>query len=142
MRCDGGEQEARVWSFGTHYISRNRTQPPISPLHPDHPPLLVLPMHPRNRWDSGETYLIADRCVSKLVEALSRGLSVRTGCPVERVEYGGPEFGVRLHCAGGRKIRCKRVIVTVPLRVLQVGAGADLRMSGQGDQGWCVGLVT
>lgn len=71
------------------------------------------------RWDSGETYLIPDRSFSHLVEALSRGLSIRTNYPVERLEYGGPEGGVRLHCSGGRSIRAKRVLVTVPLKVLQ-----------------------
>ena len=83
--------------------------------------ILVLVLPPCS-WDSGETYLITDRCLTSFLAKMAQGLDVRTRCPVERIEYGGPEWGVRLHCSGGRKIRCKRVIVTASLRILQVSS--------------------
>ena len=93
----------------------------------NHPP----PPPPPCSWDCGETYLIVNKCFSGLIHDMARGINIRTSCPVERVEYGGPDWGVRLHCAGGRKLRCKRVIVTVPLRILQVRGGGGVRGGGQ-----------
>ena len=54
------------------------------------------------------------------IEHLSKGVRVRNNCPVETVQYGGSQGDVLLHCGGGRRIRCNKVIITVPLRVLQV----------------------
>ncbi|KAG1670019.1 hypothetical protein FOA52_011175 [Chlamydomonas sp. UWO 241] len=73
------------------------------------------------RWDSGESYLIADGSMCKLVGHLSQGLNIRTSWPVSRVEYGGPAAGVRLACADGRAMRARAVVVTVPLKQLQAG---------------------
>lgn len=59
--------------------------------------------------------------MSHLVAALARGLSIRTACPVQRIEYGASSAsGAVLHCEGGRRIRCDKVVIAVPLRILQV----------------------
>jgi monoamine oxidase len=54
-----------------------------------------------------------------LVERLSAGLDVRLGGPVTRVEHGGPEVVVH---ADGERFEGDRVVVTVPLGVLQDGS--------------------
>mmetsp|Transcript_16926 Transcript_16926/g.36620 ORF Transcript_16926/g.36620 Transcript_16926/m.36620 type:complete len:442 (+) Transcript_16926:98-1423(+) len=69
------------------------------------------------RWEDGDTYLQNDRSMGKLVEYLVKELTVRTSCPVERVQYG--QEGVVLHCSEGRTVRCRRAILTVPLRLMQ-----------------------
>jgi polyamine oxidase len=56
-----------------------------------------------------------------LLERLSAGLDVRLGAPVSRIEHGGPE--VVVHADGG-SFEGDRVIVTVPLGVLQDGSVA------------------
>jgi monoamine oxidase len=53
-----------------------------------------------------------------LVERLAADLDVRLEAPVTGIEHGGPRIVV--HC-GDEKVECDRVIVTVPLGVLQAG---------------------
>ncbi|GHF32387.1 amine oxidase [Streptomyces mashuensis] len=57
----------------------------------------------------------------QLAEHLARGLDVRTGHPVTRIEHG--TGGVTVHAAG-RAFPAGRVVVTVPLGVLKSGAVA------------------
>lgn len=71
------------------------------------------------RWDSGETYLLMDRSLVHVAARLAENLPLRLSWPVMRIEH-GPE-GARLHGPGGAVIRCRHVIVTVPLTVLQAG---------------------
>lgn len=77
-----------------------------------------------------QPYLIMDGALGGFVDRLSKGLNIRTACPVECVQYttqqrhgwdssSGTQPEVVLHCANGDKIRCRRVLVTVPLKVLQ-----------------------
>ena len=63
--------------------------------------------------------LVPEGGYRKLVEALSAGLDVRLGTPVATIEHGGS--GVLIHSE--REIfEADRVVVTVPLGVLQAGA--------------------
>jgi hypothetical protein len=73
-------------------------------------------------WDSGDTYLVPDRPLSALVAHLAAGLppgAVRTGWPVERVTVDGD--AVALTGPAGAQLRARRVVVTVPLALLQRG---------------------
>ena len=63
--------------------------------------------------------LVPEGGYRKLVEALSEGLDVRLGTPVARIEHGGT--GVRVHSEQGT-FEADRVVLTVPLGVLQAGA--------------------
>ncbi|GAX76666.1 hypothetical protein CEUSTIGMA_g4112.t1 [Chlamydomonas eustigma] len=72
-------------------------------------------------WDCGDTYLLVNRCLSHAVADMTKGVKVITQCPVECVEYGGPQQGVTLHCKKGLKLRAKRVVITVPLPILKEG---------------------
>lgn len=55
---------------------------------------------------------------------LLQGLTIRTSCPVTRIEYGSRpgQAPVTLHIEGQHPITCNAVLITVPLRILQVGA--------------------
>mmetsp|Transcript_12835 Transcript_12835/g.22635 ORF Transcript_12835/g.22635 Transcript_12835/m.22635 type:complete len:387 (+) Transcript_12835:239-1399(+) len=77
-------------------------------------------IHEDRRWDFGETYLQMDRPMGALTAAMSQGVAVRTSCPVMHVDYAseGPA-PVTLTCQDGRKIRCRAVVITVPLPILQ-----------------------
>jgi monoamine oxidase len=49
-------------------------------------------------------------------------VQIRTSCPVTRIDYNGSgDSRVTLTCQNGRRVRCKAVIVTVPIRILQDG---------------------
>ncbi|EIE19221.1 amine oxidase [Coccomyxa subellipsoidea C-169] len=71
------------------------------------------------RWDSGDTYLILDRPLQALVQHLSKGVenNIQLQWPVSRIEY-GPE-GAKLYGPSGSVVQCRRVIVTVPIMMLQ-----------------------
>eukprot|EP00877_Chromochloris_zofingiensis_P015153 jgi/Chrzof1/9892/Cz04g19260.t1 len=71
------------------------------------------------RWDSGETYLIMDRSLSHVVDQLATGLNITTNWPVHRIEYSAT--GVLLLDPDGRRISADKVIVSVPLKILQTG---------------------
>jgi monoamine oxidase len=63
--------------------------------------------------------LVPEGGYRQLVEALSAGLDVRLETPVATIEHGGP--GVVVH-SGREAFEADRVVVTVPLGVLQAGA--------------------
>lgn len=73
------------------------------------------------KWDSGETYLLMDRSMGFITQQLSQGLDIRTSWPVQSIEYGPGGRGALLQCSDGRAVRCRKVLVTAPLRVLQDG---------------------
>lgn len=74
-------------------------------------------------FDEDELYGYDDHLVAggyrSLVSALAEGLDVRTSTPVQRVEH--DELGARVRTAAGDVLEADRVIVTVPLGVLQAG---------------------
>ena len=67
---------------------------------------------------SGEDRLFA-RGYGQIAEHLARGLDIRLGEEVRQIEHGGPQVQVTTRL--GRH-RADRVVVTVPLGVLQAGA--------------------
>lgn len=92
-----------------------------------------------NRWDSGrrnrfpttqrniytichmstgETYLIPDRSLCAVVAHLSKGLRIRTAWPVSGIDY--TAAGALLRGPAGSTLRCRYVIVTASLRMLQL----------------------
>lgn len=74
-------------------------------------------------FDEDEFFGYDDHLVAggyrSLVSALAEGLDVRTSTPVQRVEH--DDAGARVRTAAGELIEADRVIVTVPLGVLQAG---------------------
>ena len=82
-------------------------------------------------WDAGETYLVPDRPFSAMVAHLAAGLpagAVRTRWPVTRVtvddEGGGDGDGVVTLTGPAGTLRARRVVLTIPLAVLQAGVVA------------------
>ena len=76
-------------------------------------------------WDAGDTYLVPDRPFSDAVAHLAAGLPsgcVRTGWPVTRVRVLDGSGGACLTGPGGATLHARRVVVAVPLAVLQAGA--------------------
>ncbi|KAJ9516342.1 hypothetical protein QJQ45_001045 [Haematococcus lacustris] len=79
------------------------------------------------RWVDGESYLQMDRSMGEVAKALAQGVCVRTSCPVNLISYspqgtdGNSSSSVTLHCADNRRIRCRAVIITASLRILQDG---------------------
>lgn len=71
------------------------------------------------RWDSGETYLILDKSMSHLVDNLKADLEIRTSFPVTSISYN--KTGAILRGPAGATLACRKVIITVPLAVLQRG---------------------
>ncbi|DBA73197.1 TPA: hypothetical protein ACH3X1_011273 [Trebouxia sp. C0004] len=71
------------------------------------------------KWDSGEDYLVLDCPLSDLVKHIAKDLNrqIHCNCPVSRIEHDSNGALIRLY--GGRQIRCKHVLVTVPITVLQ-----------------------
>ncbi|PNH04269.1 putative polyamine oxidase 4 [Tetrabaena socialis] len=76
-------------------------------------------------WDSGETYLLMDRSLGEVIQHLAKGADVRTNWAVQSIEYGGPaaaqqqQGGVTIRAVDGRVVRCRAVVVTVALPILQ-----------------------
>lgn len=69
-------------------------------------------------WKHGEAYLVFDDCsTADIVRHLERNLDIRTECQVTRIRYDSD--GVRIQCQNGRELHVDRVIVTVPVTVLQ-----------------------
>jgi monoamine oxidase len=64
-----------------------------------------------------------DRSMGRVAEAMAAGLNVRTGCPITHVDYSGAGAGrgVLLTARDGRRMRCRAVVITVPLPILQEG---------------------
>jgi len=75
-------------------------------------------------YDEDEFFGYDDHLIAggyrSLVAALAEDLDVRTGTPVERVEY--DDSGARVRTTAGDVFEADRAIVTVPLGVLQAGA--------------------
>ena len=72
---------------------------------------------------AGDTYLLLDRSLRHVVQHLARGLGrgrLRLNWPVRRIEHG--VGGALLHGPAGQQLRCRAVVVTVPLAQLQAGA--------------------
>ncbi|CAK0783395.1 hypothetical protein CVIRNUC_006594 [Coccomyxa viridis] len=74
------------------------------------------------RWDSGDTYLVLDRCLSSIVEHLHSKLEgrTRTSWPVSCIEYS--DGSATVHGPSGQRLRARHVIVTVPILALQNGS--------------------
>lgn len=60
-----------------------------------------------------------DRSLSHVVDQLATGLNITTNWPVHRIEYSAT--GVLLLDPDGRRISADKVIVSVPLKILQTG---------------------
>lgn len=72
------------------------------------------------RWDFGESYLLMDRSMGQIVQAMSQNLEVRVSCPIVHIDYTGTgEHRVTLTCQDGHRIKCKAAVLSVPLRILQ-----------------------
>ncbi|KAL0045848.1 hypothetical protein WJX82_006614 [Trebouxia sp. C0006] len=71
------------------------------------------------KWDSGDDYLVLDCPLSDLVKHIAKDLNrqIHCNCPVSRIDHDSNGALIRLY--GGRQIRCKHVLVTVPITVLQ-----------------------
>lgn len=69
---------------------------------------------------AGETYLVPNTSFSSLITHISAELpaaAVQLNWPVEGVRYS--EAGAELTGPGGRLLRCRRLLITVPLTVLR-----------------------
>ncbi|KAL3134987.1 hypothetical protein ABBQ32_007941 [Trebouxia sp. C0010 RCD-2024] len=71
------------------------------------------------KWDSGDSYLVLDCPLSALVQHIAKTLNkqIHCNCPVSRIEHDAKGAVITLY--GGRQIRCRHVVVTVPITVLQ-----------------------
>jgi len=71
---------------------------------------------------AGETYLLLDRSLRCVVDHLAAGLqrNLRLAWPVRRIEHGAR--GALLHGPGAQRVRCRAVVVAVPLAQLRAGA--------------------
>ena len=70
---------------------------------------------------AGETYLLLDRSLQSLVNQLAQPLAgnVQLDWPVHKISYG--QDGATLHGPHGKRKRCRKVLVTASLAVLQAG---------------------
>jgi monoamine oxidase len=78
--------------------------------------LTSLTMIDTEEWYGPDDHLI-EGGYGTLVDALAEGLDIRLSTPVGRVEHG--ESGVRVETEGGEVFEADRVVVTVPIGVLQ-----------------------
>lgn len=70
-------------------------------------------------WRYRETYLCMDHSMGFVVDRLSTGLDIKTNWPLEHITY-SPE-GALLTSVDGRRLRAGKVVIAVPLKVLQDG---------------------
>lgn len=68
---------------------------------------------------AGETYLVLDRSLGEVVRHMARPLAtnIRVNWPVYRVQYSAS--GATLTGPSGQKLRCRHLVLTVPLLILQ-----------------------
>ena len=73
-------------------------------------------------WRHGEKYLVLKgACLQDAMDALAVGADVRHGWAVARVRWAAGGGGVEVSDARGRTLRAARLVVSVPLAVLQRG---------------------
>ena len=73
-------------------------------------------------WRHGEKYLVLKgACLQDAMDALAVGADVRHGWAVARVRWAAGGGGVEVSDARGRTLRAARLVVSVPLPVLQRG---------------------
>ena len=75
-------------------------------------------------WPAGESYLLLDRSLQALVQHIAHPVQdrIRQGWPVSRVSASPhPDGTLLVHGPAGQQLTCRRVIVAVPLPVLQRG---------------------
>ena len=81
----------------------------------------------QRHWTYGDLYLLADRSLAEAVAALAEGTEVRLNWPVRRVDYSaalrgaGPVVVTGGPGGAAETLRCRRLIVTVPVSFLQAG---------------------
>ena len=70
---------------------------------------------------AGEEYLLLDRSVSRVTDHIGRSTDANLllSWPVHSIEYSG--HGAVIKGSGGRQIRCRKVVITVPVLALQRG---------------------
>ena len=65
--------------------------------------------------------------MGNVITHLARGANVKTNWAVSSISYGtgsGADAGVTIRAADGRVVRCRAVLVTVPVPILQVRPSA------------------
>lgn len=75
----------------------------------------------RSYLSAGETYLVLDRSLSKVVQHIGNSLSAQTllNWPLHRVELS--PGSVALTSLRGERLRCRHLVLTLPLAILQRG---------------------
>lgn len=70
---------------------------------------------------TGEEYLVLDRSVSRLIDHIARSsdANLLLDWPVHTIEYSAS--GAVLSGEGGRKLRCSKLVITVPISGLKNG---------------------
>jgi len=83
----------------------------------------------QTHWVYGEKYLVLDRSLRHVAEALARGLDVRLNWQVEEVDHseGGGRAGVTVRGAGGDTVEAQRCIVAAPVTALKPATPCSIR---------------